>query len=162
MQYMDFTRPGVEVWSWTFLQQTKGGPGINNWAAHGKRAWKCSCVSKNFPQPSKTEINPWIIKPFPPWLLFAEAPAQLCPGLFSGTCKKVEMLPPTFAWQMWLKEEQAQLLHTAAKAWEHWRFGIPNLTEKIQLKLTAHTVKDIRGDILAMSSAFGSGEEKNK
>lgn len=58
-----------------------------------------------------------------------------------------------------LKEDQVKLLHTATKSIA-LAFGLQNLREKVNMKLTAEIAKNIRGDMLAMSSALGSEGKK--
>lgn len=56
-------------------------------------------------------------------------------------------------------KDQVKLLHTATKSIA-LAFGLQNLREKVNMKLTAEIAKNIRGDMLAMSSALGSEGKK--
>lgn len=65
------------------------------------------------------------------------------------------------AWPV-IKRGSSQASSHCSKTFIAVASWLPNLREKVNIKLTVETVKDIRGDMLAMSSALGSGEKKSR
>lgn len=164
VQCMEFTRPAVEVWSWTFPQQTEGGAGINYWAKyvqHVEKEHENVPESASFPSESKKKnksLNNEVFSCLAS--VFSSALVDSLGGV-KGWQRCHQHFPGSeLAWAV-MKEDQAKLLHTAAKPSE-FASWLPNLREKVNIKLTVEILKDIRGDMLAMSSALGSGGKKNQ
>lgn len=86
-----------------------------------------------------------------PWFI-------LCEVQESGNIA-ITICQPLCLGDQWLKEDQAKLFHTAIKSTA--AFWLQNVREKVKKPLTVEIAKNIRGGMLAMSSALGS-EEKNR